>query len=81
MVTEPVQAIVSFEQARHIVEQHAAEVAPGPAETIELLAAAGRVLAEEIRADRDLPPFPRATRDGFAVRSADVSLKCLQRSR
>ncbi len=73
MVTKPAQAIVSFEQARHIVEQHAAEVTPGPAEAVELLAAAGRVLAEEIRADRDLPPFPRATRDGFAVRSADLS--------
>ena len=73
MVTKPVQAIVSFEQARHIVEQHAAEVAAGPAEAVELLAAAGRVLAEEIRADRDLPPFPRATRDGFAVRAADVA--------
>jgi molybdopterin molybdotransferase len=73
MVTKPVQAIVSFEQARHIVEQHAAQVASGPAEAVELLAAAGRVLAEEIRADRDLPPFPRATRDGFAVRAADVA--------
>ncbi len=73
MVTKPVQAIVSFEQARHIVEQHAAEVVAGPAEAVELLAAAGRVLAKEIRADRDLPPFPRATRDGFAVRAADVA--------
>jgi molybdopterin molybdotransferase len=73
MVTKSVQAIVSFEQARHIVEQHAAEVRPGPAEAVDLLSAAGRVLAEEIRADRDLPPFPRATRDGFAVRSSDVA--------
>ena len=72
MLSQPAQAIVSFEQARHMVEQHAAQVAPGPAEAVDLLAAAGRVLAEEIRADRDLPPFPRATRDGFAVRSADV---------
>ncbi len=73
MVTQPVSAIVSFEQARHIVEQHAAEVRPGPAEAVDLLSAAGRVLAQEIRADRDLPPFPRATRDGFAVRAADVA--------
>jgi len=73
MVTKPAQTIVSFEQARHIVEQQAAEVAPGAAEAVELFVAAGRVLAEEIRADRDLPPFPRATRDGFAVRSADVA--------
>jgi len=73
MVTKPAQTIVSFEQARHIVEQQAAEVAPGAAEAVELFVAAGRVLAEEIRADRDLPPFPRATRDGFAVRAADVA--------
>ena len=33
---------------------------------------AGRVLAETIRADRDQPPFPRATRDGFAVRAAEA---------
>ena len=73
MVTKPAQAIVSFEQARKIVEQHASEVTPGAAESIDLIAAARRVLAEQIRADRDLPPFPRATRDGFAVRAADVA--------
>jgi len=33
----------------------------------------GRVLADEIRADRVYPPFDRAIRDGFAVRSADVA--------
>jgi len=31
------------------------------------------VLAESIPADRDLPPFARATRDGYAVRSADLA--------
>ncbi len=30
------------------------------------------VLAEDLRADRDFPPFPRSTRDGYAVRAADV---------
>lgn len=30
------------------------------------------MLAQSISADRDLPPFPRATRDGFAGRAADV---------
>jgi molybdopterin molybdotransferase len=37
-----------------------------------LLDAVGLVLAEDVLADRDFPPFPRATRDGFAVRAADV---------
>ena len=40
---------------------------------VPLIASAGRVLAETIAADRDFPPFPRSTRDGFAVRSVDLS--------
>jgi molybdopterin molybdotransferase len=40
---------------------------------VDLLKAGGRILAQTITADRDLPPFPRATRDGFAVRCADVA--------
>jgi len=32
----------------------------------------GRILAEPIFADRDYPPFDRSTRDGFAVRAADI---------
>jgi molybdopterin molybdotransferase len=65
--------VMSFEEARHTVERHAAKVGPGEVETADLLAAAGRVLAEPIRADRDFPPFPRATRDGYAVRAADLA--------
>ncbi len=40
---------------------------------MDLLRAAGRILAEPIAADRDIPPFPRATRDGYAVRAADLA--------
>ncbi len=35
--------------------------------------ALGRVLAENIPADRNYPPFNRSTRDGFALRSADAT--------
>jgi len=66
-------SVVTFEEARHIVEQHARKVGPGEIERVDLLAASGRVLAESIRADRDFPPFPRATRDGYAVRAADLA--------
>ena len=65
--------IVSFEQARRLVEQHAATVCPGEVETVDLMAGLGRVLAEGILADRDFPPFARATRDGYAVRAADLA--------
>ena len=44
-----------------------------PAETIVLAAARGRVLAEDVVADTDLPPFDRATMDGYAFRAADAS--------
>ena len=40
---------------------------------VDLLAARGRMLAEDVVADRDLPPFPRAARDGYAVRAADIA--------
>jgi molybdopterin molybdotransferase len=43
-----------------------------PVETIKLETAGGRVLAEEICADMDLPPFNRSQMDGFAVKTEDV---------
>ena len=65
--------MVSFEVARHLVEQHAAGVSSREAESVDLLEGLGRVLADGIVADRDFPPFARATRDGYAVRAADVA--------
>jgi len=64
--------LLSFVDARKAVEQHAATPSPPGEEQVNLCAAHGRVLASPITADRDLPPFNRSTRDGFAVRSADV---------
>lgn len=66
-------SILSFEDARRVVEEQASGLAPRGAESIDLLSAAGRVLAEPLTADRDFPPFPRATRDGYAVRSSDLA--------
>jgi molybdopterin molybdotransferase len=67
-----VSKVLSFEDARRAVEEHASLIHSSEVESVDLLAAAGRVLAKSIVADRDLPPFPRSTRDGYAVRSADV---------
>jgi molybdopterin molybdotransferase len=67
------QAILSFEDARHLVEHYAAKLGASGTEEVELLAAIGRVLSEPIFADRPFPPFPRAARDGYAVRSADLT--------
>jgi molybdopterin molybdotransferase len=41
-------------------------------ESVGLLDAAGRILAEDVIADADLPGFDRSTMDGFALRAADT---------
>jgi len=43
------------------------KISSAASESVEIRAAAGRVLAEDILADRDFPAFARSTRDGFAV--------------
>lgn len=43
------------------------------AESVDLLAANGRVLAEDIAADRDYPPYDRVMMDGFALAYADFA--------
>ncbi len=65
--------VLSFAEARRVVEDQAAQLHASEVESVELLASAGRVLAEPVVADRDIPPFPRSTRDGYAVQSSDLS--------
>ena len=43
------------------------------AERVPLQQALGRVLAEEVRANRDQPPYDVSAMDGYALRSADVA--------
>lgn len=45
---------------------------PTPLESVRIEEAPGRVLASEVVADTDLPPFDRAQMDGYALRSADT---------
>jgi molybdopterin molybdotransferase len=82
MIVSTNSDLMSFAEARLLVEQQAAKLAPTDAELMNLLDAVGLALAEELRADRDFPPFPRATRDGYAVRSTDlhaipIELRCV----
>jgi molybdopterin molybdotransferase len=65
--------IVDFDKALEIVLRHAADL-PAPAtEVAPLLDCRSRVLAHPVTADRDQPPFNRSTRDGFAIRAANLS--------
>ncbi|MGI4827797.1 MAG: molybdopterin molybdotransferase MoeA [Janthinobacterium lividum] len=67
------ERVLSFEDALAEVLQHADTVEARPAAIrVPLLEAFGRVLAQAVVAERDQPPFARSTRDGFAVRAADL---------
>jgi putative molybdopterin biosynthesis protein len=63
--------VVSASEARVRFEQHL-DLAPLPAETVSLADARTRVLAHDVVAAVDAPPFDRANVDGFALRAADT---------
>jgi molybdopterin molybdotransferase len=66
--------MISFEQALNVVKEKLAAAKSSPTtEVLPLDEACGRILAEDVAADRDYPPFHRAIRDGYAVRAGDVS--------
>ena len=66
--------MVSYAEANRIVREHSDRLAsPYPPQSVGLLDSLGRVLAEAVPADRDQPPFPRSTRDGFACRAGDLA--------
>ncbi len=60
--------LISVERASHLVQS---KIHSFGEEQISFQMAKGRVLAEDIHADRDFPPFDRVTMDGFAIRSED----------
>jgi molybdopterin molybdotransferase len=64
--------VLSFEQALETVQRYCEKVPPVKQECVPLLEALGRVLAEPVVADRDFPPFPRTTRDGYALQASDL---------
>jgi molybdopterin molybdotransferase len=69
--------MLSYEAAREVVIKEALLRRGEPRiDTIDLStgpsSGLGRVVAEDIAADRDYPPFDRSTRDGYAVRSIDL---------
>ncbi|MGA3042975.1 MAG: molybdopterin molybdotransferase MoeA, partial [Bryobacteraceae bacterium] len=64
---------LTFNQARCCVLDTVRTARTAPSvETVALEAAAGRVLAEPIAADRDYPALARSVRDGYALRAIDL---------
>lgn len=61
---------LSVQDAQNCVLQHLTTL---NSEIVKLEQSLGRVLAEEVRANRDQPPFDVSAMDGFALRSADLA--------
>ena len=61
---------LSVSAAQAIVLQRAASLG---VERVKLEESLGRVLAEDVRANRDQPPYDVSAMDGFALRSADLA--------
>jgi molybdopterin molybdotransferase len=57
-----------------------ARAKPLPAECVRLTGTLGRTLAQSVRARAPIPPFSKATMDGYAVRAADTRLEASGRA-
>ena len=67
----PFQSTISLTDAQDIIAAAASPL--DRIETIPLREARGRVLAGDVMAPADVPPFSRAAMDGYAVRVADTA--------
>jgi molybdopterin molybdotransferase len=71
MSMRPFESTIALTAAQDII---AAATSPlDRIETVSLHEARGRVLAHDVMAPADVPPFARAAMDGYAVRAADTS--------
>ena len=67
----PFEGTMPLDEARAIIDQ--AIVPIERTERVRVLDANGRVLARDVAADADVPPFSRAAMDGYAVLAADTA--------
>lgn len=63
--------VTSYDKTIEILKEEFT-VASVQSETVPITEALGRVLAKEIIADEDLPPYSRSTMDGYAVMASDT---------
>ncbi len=64
--------LLRLDEVQRIIAERVSPVAER--EQVPLHAARGRVLAADVIADRNVPPFDNSAVDGYAVRSADLDL-------
>jgi molybdopterin molybdotransferase len=74
--------MLSYEQARKkVIEEVGKRKGPRATAVVSVWDALGLVLAQQVRTDREYPPFDRSTRDGYALRAKEAApgaqLKCV----
>ena len=83
----PFEGTMPLDEARAIIDRTIAPIER--TERVRVLEASGRVLARDVAADADVPPFSRAAMDGYAVRAADttgasrqspITLRCVEQT-
>ncbi len=66
--------MLSYEQARNkVIEEVGKRKGPCATAVVSVWDALGLTLAQEVKTDREYPPFDRSTRDGYAVRSKEAA--------
>ncbi|MEM3357331.1 MAG: hypothetical protein QW166_05850 [Candidatus Bathyarchaeia archaeon] len=71
--------LLTFEEAKQKIQEYF-KPKPLSTEEVPLLEAHNRVLAENVTANLDIPPFNRSTVDGYAVRAQDTFGTTIQSS-
>jgi molybdopterin molybdotransferase len=83
----PFAGTMPLDEAKALIDRTIAPIER--TERVRVLDASGRVLARDVAADADVPPFSRAAMDGYAVRAADtagasrqspVTLRCIEQT-
>lgn len=67
---KPLKSLTSLKDALNIMEENSGPI--DRKEEVGITEAFGRVLAEDVTADMNIPPFDRAAMDGYAVRAEDT---------
>jgi molybdopterin molybdotransferase len=66
--------MLTYEQARNkVIEEVGKRRGPSATTAVSVWDALGLVLAQQVKTDREYPPFDRSTRDGYAVRSKETA--------
>jgi molybdopterin molybdotransferase len=73
--------MLTYEQARRtVIDQVQSKKAPRATANVSVWDALSYVLSQEVKTDREYPPFDRSTRDGYAVRASEAiagaNLRC-----